>query len=398
MNKKVPLGITISLVAISCAITFILASFFSLNIFNSKVNVTQREELNKKIEEIDKYVRSNYTGTIDEEALQNAISNGYIDGLNDKYGRYYSPKEYQAEKLNDAGLSVGIGITVTKDESGYIKIVKVSENSPASENGFAAADLIVAVNDEDVLTKGYSEAVKAVAGDDGTVVKLTLRRDGVDQQYQVVRRKMDIVSVSSRMLEDNIGYIQITTFDQKTPEQFKVQLEKLKTDGAKEFIFDVRNNGGGLLDSVEGVLNSLLPEGDIATATYKDGTKKVIVHSDGSNVLTQPAVVLVNSRTASSAELFSVALRDSGQAQLVGVNTYGKGVMQVTKELLDGSAITVTVATYETSKTPNYDGVGLKPNFEVNLTKDEEDNFESLDETTDPQLKKAMEIVRTITK
>ena len=195
------------------------------------------------------------------------------------------------------------------------------------------------------------------------------------------------------MLENNIGYIKISNFDEKTSEQFKAQLDKLKTDGAKEFIFDVRNNGGGLLDSVEGVLNNLLPAGDIATATYKDGSKKVIVQSDGQNELKDPIVVLMNSKTASSAELFSAALRDSGQAKLVGVNSYGKGVMQVTKELLDGSAITITVATYETSKTPCYDGVGLKPNFEVALTKEEEDNFANLDETTDPQLKKAIEVV-----
>lgn len=393
MNKKISVGITISLVAITAAITFILASFFSLNIFNSKVNVNEREEINKKIEEIDKYVRANYKGEIDEASLQDAISNGYIDGIDDTYGHYYSSKQYQSEKLSDAGLSVGIGVTVQKEESGYIEIIEVKDNSPASETGLAVGDFIVAINNEDVLSKGYAESVNSVSGEEGTTVKLTIRRDGVDTEYQLVRRKMDIISVTGKMLENNIGYIKISNFDEKTSEQFKAQLDKLKTDGAKEFIFDVRNNGGGLLDSVEGVLNNLLPAGDIATATYKDGSKKVIVQSDGQNELKDPIVVLMNSKTASSAELFSAALRDSGQAKLVGVNSYGKGVMQVTKELLDGSAITITVATYETSKTPCYDGVGLKPNFEVALTKEEEDNFANLDETTDPQLKKAIEVV-----
>lgn len=393
MNKKISVGITISLVAITAAITFILASFFSLNIFNSKVNVNEREEINKKIEEIDKYVRANYKGEIDEASLQDAISNGYIDGIDDTYGHYYSSKQYQSEKLSDAGLSVGIGVTVQKEESGYIEIIEVKDNSPASETGLAVGDFIVAINNEDVLSKGYAESVNSVSGEEGTTVKLAIRRDGVDTEYQLVRRKMDIISVTGKMLENNIGYIKISNFDEKTSEQFKAQLDKLKTDGAKEFIFDVRNNGGGLLDSVEGVLNNLLPAGDIATATYKDGSKKVIVQSDGQNELKDPIVVLMNSKTASSAELFSAALRDSGQAKLVGVNSYGKGVMQVTKELLDGSAITITVATYETSKTPCYDGVGLKPNFEVALTKEEEDNFANLDETTDPQLKKAIEVV-----
>ena len=398
MNKKISVGITISLVAITAAITFILASFFSLNIFNSKVNVNEREEINKKIEEIDKYVRANYKGEIDEASLQDAISNGYIDGIDDTYGHYYSSKQYQSEKLSDAGLSVGIGVTVQKEESGYIEIIEVKDNSPASETGLAVGDFIVAINNEDVLSKGYAESVNSVSGEEGTTVKLTIRRDGVDTEYQLVRRKMDIISVTGKMLENNIGYIKISNFDEKTSEQFKAQLDKLKTDGAKEFIFDVRNNGGGLLDSVEGVLNNLLPAGDIATATYKDGSKKVIVQSDGQNELKDPIVVLMNSKTASSAELFSAALRDSGQAKLVGVNSYGKGVMQVTKELLDGSAITITVATYETSKTPCYDGVGLKPNFEVALTKEEEDNFANLDETTDPQLKKAIEVLHSTEK
>lgn len=395
MNKKVSLGATISLVAIACAITFILSSFFSLNIFNSKVNVNEREEINKKIEEIDKYVRANYTGEIDEEALQDSISKGYISGISDTYGYYYTTKEYQAEKVADSGSTVGIGVTVEKDESGYIKIIKIRDNSPASEAGLQAGDFIVNVDDQDVLTKGYSESVSGVTGDEGTTVKLTIRRESTDQIYQLVRRKMEIISVTGRMINNDIGYIKLDCFDQKTPDQFKAQLDQLTTDGATSFIFDVRNNGGGLLDSVEGVLNYLLPEGDKATATYADGTTQVIVHADGEHVLAAPAVVLINNKTASSAELFACALRDSNQAQLVGVNSFGKGVMQITKELLDGSAIKITVATYETTQTPCYDGVGLKPNFEVTLTKDEEENSANLNETTDPQLKKAIEVVHT---
>jgi len=392
MNKKISLGMTISLVAIACAVTFIISLSVSLNIFNSKVNVTEREEINKKIEEIDKIVRADYTGTIDEQVLQDAIAKGYVSGLGDKYAYYYTAEEFQKEKVSDSGSVVGIGVTVEKDASGYIKIVEVRENSPASESGLAAGDFIVAVNDEDVLSKGYEQSVAAVSGEEGTTVKITIRREGTDQVFQLVRRKMDIISVTGKIIGGNIGYIKITTFDQKTPEQFKAIFDQLESDGAKSFVFDVRNNGGGLLESVQGVLNYLLPAGDIAYATYKDGEKKVIVHTDGQHVLSVPAAVLINGRTASSAELFACALRDFSQVQLVGTNSYGKGVMQVTTPLSDGSALKITVATYETAKTPCYDGVGLKPNFEVSLTKEEENNFANLDETTDPQLKKAMEV------
>lgn len=394
MNKKISLGLAISLVAIASAVTFILTTTFSLDLFNSTVkNVKERAEIYNKLDELDGYVRNNYNGTIDEDRLLDAIADGYISGIDDKYARYYSVKEFQAEKLADAGASVGIGITVQKDESNYIKIVEVKENSPAEENNLMVGDVIVAVDDKDVLSVGYAQALSAMAGEEGTVVKLTIRRDGVDTQYQLARRRMDIISVTGEMLEDNVGYIKITEFNSLTPDQFAAKVDELTGNGVREIIFDVRDNGGGLLSSVSEVLNYLLPAGDIATATYKDGTKNVIIQTTGEHEVNLPIVVLVNGNTASSAELFAAALRDSGKAQLVGTTTFGKGVMQRTFPCLDGSAVKMTVATYETAKTPCYDGIGLKPNFEVAATSEEDILFAG-----DRQLIKAIEIVKTMAK
>lgn len=395
MNKKVSIGATISLIAIAAAITCILTLTFSQDLFNSKVNVKERTEINKKIEEIDNYTRANFLGEINEEALLSEISDGYIKGLGDKYGEYYTTEEYQTIKRSDAGMIIGIGVSCEEDESGYILVTEVKENSPAKEVGLLVGDFIVAVNDADVLATGYTGAVASVAGDEGSTVKLTIRREGVDQQFQLVRRKMDIVTVNSRMLENSTGYIQITTFDGKTPEQFSSALEKLIADGAKALVFDVRDNSGGILDSLQGVLSNLLPAGDLATATFKNGDKKVIVHTDGSHDIVLPMAVLMNNNTASAAELFAAILRDSGKAQLIGTNSYGKGVMQYTTPLLDGSAIKLTVATYETPKTPCYDGIGLKPNFEVTFVKGEDESYMELDALTDPQLKKALEVLYT---
>lgn len=393
MNKKIPLGLAISIMAVACAITFILTNSFSLDLFNSKVNVNERTEINRKIEEIDNFVRANYINPIDEAALQNSISGGYIAGIGDKYSSYYSSEAYQTEKLSNDGFILGIGIDVSPDEGGYIKIVNIRENSPAVEIGLQVGDIIVAVDDQDILGVGYNDGVQLLHGSEGTTVKVTVRRSGSDTQYSLVRRKIEKVSVTGKVLEDHVSYIKISTFDQKTPEQFKTMLDTHIASGATELVIDVRNNGGGLLSSVSEVLNNLLPAGDIVTATYKDGTTKVIIKTDGENQVNLPIAVLINSKTASSSELLACSLRDFANAKLVGTTSYGKGVMQTTKELLDGSAVTVTYATYQTLKTPCYDGIGLKPNFEIALTKEEEAAFASLTELTDPQLKKAMEVI-----
>lgn len=395
MNKKVSIGATISLIAIAAAITCILTLTFSQDLFNSKVNVKERTEINKKIEEIDNYSRANFLGEINEEKLLSEIADGYMKGLGDKYAEYYSTDEYQNIKRSDAGTVIGIGVGVEKDESGYLLIAEVKEGSPAAEVGLLVGDFIVAVNDVDVLASGSAAAQSSIGGEEGSAVKLTIRREGSDQHFQIARRKMDIITVNSRMLENSTGYIQITTFDGKTAAQFAAAMEKLIADGAKALVFDVRDNPGGELESLQAVLCNLLPAGDMATATFKNGDKKVIIHTDGTHDIALPMAVLMNNNTASAAELFAAILRDSGKAQLVGSNSYGKGVMQYTTALLDGSAIKLTVATYDTPKTPCYDGIGLKPNFEVAFTKDEKTSYMELDALTDVQLKKALEVLYT---
>ena len=192
---------------------------------------------------------------------------------------------------------------------------------------------------------------------------------------------------------NNAGYIKITDFNENTYDQFKEAVEDLVgNQNAQSLIFDVRNNTGGLVDPAIKMLDMLLPEGTIATATYRDGSTEVLGTSDASCV-ELPMVVLTNENTASAAELFTQALRDYGVAQSVGTTTYGKGVMQVTHSLKDGSAIRITVAQYNPPTSGNYDGVGLTPDYEVTLTEEQQQAFDTLDETTDPQLKKALEVL-----
>ncbi len=368
MNKKISLGFAISLVAIASAVTFILTSFFSLQSFNKKF------EKYDSLQEIDTLVHENFYGDIDENDINNGILKGYISGLNDKYSRYLTADEYTDEKSDNAGEMTGLGITVKKDDSGYIKVTEIMPDSPASESDIKIDDLIVSVNGNDVLETGFEKSMEIMSEKDNTEVSIIVRRDGVDKTYKLTRRPIEMVTVTGEMLDNYIGYIKISGFKQNTPQQFNDALDEIIQNGAKGIIFDLRENGGGLVDALEDCLDPLLPEGIIATAEYSDGNSKTIVYSDKSEI-NIPMVVIVNEHTASAAELFVASLKDFGKADIVGETTYGKGVMQSTIELSNGGAVVLTIAKYKTTISECYDGIGITPDYIVQNEDDDDDQY-----------------------
>lgn len=376
MNKKISLVLAISLIIIASSVTFILTSLFSFKSFNeknSKYNTLQT---------LDSFVKENFYGDIDEDNINDGILKGYVSGLNDKYSRYLTAEEYADEKSDNAGQMTGLGLTLEENEDGYIKIVGIMPDSPVSEQDIKAGDLIVSVNGSDVLETGFKEAIELMSGTDRTEVTLTIRRNGTDTVHTLTRRPIEVVTVTGEMLDNHIGYIKISGFKQNTSQQFNDELEKLIDNGAKGIIFDLRENGGGLLDSLEKCLDPLLPEGIIATAEYGDGHSDTIVYSDKSEI-NIPMVVLVNAHTASAAELFAASLKDFGKAEIVGTTTYGKGVMQSTTEFTNGGAIVLTIAEYKTSVSECYDGVGITPDYVV----------ENENDDSDEQYNKAIEVI-----
>ena len=389
MNKKISLGAAICFMAIAAAITFTITMTYAKNIFNTKIaNVDERAQVYEKISEIDQIVRNNYLNDIDEDELINAIADGYMKGLEDDYAYYMDQEEYNEYKMDNAGELIGIGVTVTLDESGYIRILEVNEGSPAEQAGLQAGDQITKVGDADVLTVGYQEATGLIRGEEGTKVTLTIHRDQEELTVEVTRKLMDTVTVSYRMIGEN-GYIKISKFDSNTPRDFKAAVEDLQAQGATGLIFDVRNNPGGLLDSVAEVLDYLLPEGDIVSSTDSKGNTEVLYTSD-SDFVDMPMVVICNGETASAAELFSAGLRDYQKAELVGVNTFGKGIMQTSYSLADGSAINFTTHYYNPPSGVNFHGVGLKPDYEVQLTDEQALRLGELSDEEDTQLQKAL--------
>ena len=405
MNKKISLGIAIGLMALAAAVTFIVTYNFSLNVFNSKVrNVSERESIYAKLSEMDSYVRANFFNNINEDMLTDNIMNGYIAGLNDRFAKYYSAEEYAKQTQKESGVTIGFGFEWDKEESGYIKITSVTADSAADKAGLVAGDIITAVNNTDVIAyeNGYDEAVALFNCEEGTKIKLHIKRindEGVSEFFSVdvTAEKGEIISVTGHLIDDNIGYIKITTFNEKTPEQFKTVINRLIGNGAESVIFDLRNNLGGLTESLEGTLDVILGAGDIVTAYYKDSTE-VVVHTTEAEKIKMPMVVLVNGNTASCSELFTFALRDEANALVVGTDTYGKGVMQKTHKLSGGAAVKITVATLQTRNSGDYNGVGIKPNFEVSLPSevDLSNITEEQQLTDDTQLIKAIEVISTI--
>lgn len=376
MNKKISLVLAISLIIIASSVTFILTSLFSFKSFNeknSKYNTLQT---------LDSFVKENFYGDIDEDNINDGILKGYVSGLNDKYSRYLTAEEYADEKSDNAGQMTGLGLTLEENEDGYIKIVDIMPDSPVSEQDIKAGDLIVSVNGSDVLETGFKEAIELMSGTDRTEVTLTIRRNSTDTVHTLTRRPIEVVTVTGEMLDNHIGYIKISGFKQNTSQQFNDELEKLTDNGAKGIIFDLRENGGGLLDSLEKCLDPLLPEGIIATAEYGDGHSDTIVYSDKLEI-NIPMVVIVNAHTASAAELFAASLKDFGKAEIVGTTTYGKGVMQSTTEFQNGGAVILTIAEYKTSVSECYDGVGITPDYVV----------ENENDDSDEQYNKAIEVI-----
>ncbi len=397
MNKNISLGKAIALMAVTAAVTIAITMVFSTTIFNSKLSsINERQAIYEKITEINDIVRENYNAEIDETALLDNISAGFAYGIGDLYAEYYTAQEYSEFKDDISGKMVGIGTTLVKDSEGYARIVSVYEDSPAQLSGLEKGDQLVKIAGIDVLTS-YNEAINALKGDAGAAVIVTYRRAGEDFEIEITRRKVTVPSVETEILDGNIAYIKITDFSNNTVSQFESAVSSALDKKAAGIIIDIRNNGGGTLKSAAEMVDMLVPEGPVVSSKKKDGEAKVIYKSDSAEV-NVPMAILVNKNTASAAELFACAVRDYGKAKLVGSQTYGKGVMQDVYPLSDGSAIKITTAEFNPPVSENFNGVGLKPDFVVDLSAEQEKLWYELTVETDPQLIKALSVVKALNK
>lgn len=392
MNKRISLGVAISLIAIGCAITFVLTWTVSLNIYNSKISsADQYEGVYEKLREIDAVVKNNYIGSVSEESIESGIINGYVSGIGDKYASYLDANNYYELQQTTGGVVSGAGLVAQADGSGYLVVTKVYTNSSAHLNGVKAGDVITEIDGKSLLSMEEKTALEKISGEIGTKLTMKLLRDGEEINVSLIRQQIDIESVTGEMLENGIGYIKITSFNDKTAEQFAGALSSLTSSTLNGLILDVRQNGGGSIAPLKSMLNKLLPACVAATAEYANGIRKTLIETDSASNISVPMAVLVDGGTASAAELFAVALRDEGNALLVGTQTYGKAIIQGTYSFPDGTALTISNAKIIPSKSTPYDGVGLKPDYVTELPTGS--TPDTVSRENDSQLQKAVEIL-----
>ena len=323
---------------------------------------------------IDRY----YLGDKDEEKLQEGLYAGLLYGLDDPYSRYYTAEEYDSENSSNEGSYVGIGILMEKNKEGGVKIVECYEGGPGEKAGLEEGDIISAID-----------------GEDKDSVVLTVHREGEEDAMEITVPVTDVElpSVFHEMLDSKIGYIRITQFTGVTGEQYQEAFDDLQKQGMEKMIVDLRDNPGGLLDSVCDVLRKILPEGLIVYTEDKDGNREE-EKCDGKNELRIPLAVLVNESSASASEIFAGAVQDYGIGTIVGTTTFGKGVVQSIRQLSDGSAIKLTVANYYTPKGNNINKTGIKPDIEVSLdTRLLNKNKDEITHEEDNQLQEAIKAV-----
>ena len=349
------------------------------------------KETNKKLEDIQNILDNNFYFEEDEQAKQDGIIKGYMEGLDDPYSVYYTKKEYDEFKEDTDGEYVGVGVQVSQSkETNIITVVKVFDDSPAKNAGIEAKDVITKVNGEDVSEQELDAVVEKIRGVEGTDVTITVYRssDSKDHDYTMKRRKVENPTVEYKMLDNNIGYIAVSSFYEVTGKQFIDAVGKLNVEGMEGLIIDLRDNGGGLLDIAVEMLDFMLPEGKIVYTEDKNGNIIDSYNSTDEQKFTKPLVLLVNEYSASASEIFAGAIKDYRIGTLVGTNTYGKGIVQRLFPLDDGSAVKVTIAKYFTPNGNDIHKVGIKPDVEVEF---DAKQYKDSDGEKDNQLDAAVE-------
>ena len=325
------------------------------------------------------------------------LAAGYLTGTGDKYANYYTVKQYSEWQQVQSGSVAGVGMDVAKDASGYARVIRVYPASPAADVSITTDYYLLKVGDVDVKSLTAAQIESLLRGDTGTNVSLTVRNrmNAEEQTLNLQRRQYDMPTVFTSVMpqEPTVGYVQITSFNQRTAEELVEKVEKLtqQETPVQSLIIDARNNKGGALTDTLDVIDAVCPVGPIASQQNKDGTTKLLDTSDN-NEIALPMTVVVNAGTEGGAELFAATLRDFGKAKIVGVGTAGKGAVQCDPVALsDGSAVSFTIGILVTKNGTGFDGTGVKPDVEVLLTPDQEGAFYDLTLQNDPQIVKALE-------
>lgn len=343
-----------------------------------------------KLSYLKKLIDETYLHDVKEKDLNEGIYKGYVEGLGDQYSAYYDKKETKELTESLDGSFSGIGAVMTQDaSSGVITITRVYDDSPAKKAGIKTGDILYRVEEKTVTGKDLDKVVSWIKGKKGTKVNLTLLRGTNSDKIKVTatRDVINVETVKYKVLENQIGYISISEFDSVTGAQFAKALKQLQKKNIEGLVVDLRNNPGGSLSTVCDILDSILPKGLIVYTKDKNGKKEEYT-SDEKHRLNLPMSVLVNGQSASASEIFAGAVQDYGKAEIIGTQTYGKGVVQNLFDLKDGTCVKLTTSEYFTPKGRNIDGKGITPDVKI------EYKYNAKDPKADNQLDKAVSVVK----
>ncbi len=367
----------------------LVAGLVSCGMNDGKASIDMRT-VSKKLDTIQYLIEKKYLNEVDSEALEEGIYEGYVSGLGDPYSVYYDEEDTAAFMETTSGEYSGIGAVLTQAvDTGIITLVRIYEESPARKAGLKDGDILYKVGDMEVTGMDLSEVVTHIKGEKGTEVELTVLRGEDSQELTVtaVRDTIEVETVEYKMLEGQLGYISVSEFDAVTYEQYEEAMKELEKQGMKGLVVDLRNNPGGSLEVVCNMLDLMLPEGMIVYTEDKDGNREEH-KSDEEHQFTKPLAVLVNGNSASASEIFAGAIQDYELGDIVGTQTYGKGVVQQLFDLKDGTCLKLTISEYFTPNGRNIHGEGITPNvvceYQYNEKNPKQDN----------QLEKAMEVLK----
>lgn len=394
----------IMLVVLTAVITFMTTTIFLYREYgdyialgksangSSSTDTEAESTISATLKMFKNLIKSKYIYDVDNIKLVDGALKGYIDALGDPYTTYLTKEEMEEFTEEASSEYVGIGIYVSNVDD-QILIVGVMKDSPALEAGIQAGDIITKVNGVEYSGAQLSEATSVLKGKEGTNADVTILRNDEEKTVTVTRKKITVEHVASQMLDNDIAYIEISSFDSGVADSFERQLKELLNKGAKKIIIDVRSNGGGIVDEATQIADLFIDKGkSILITKGKNDSEKVTTAENDPIVKNIPVAILTNESTASASEILAGALKDQYGATLVGKTTYGKGVIQTLYSLQDGSGIKITTDEYYTPNHNQINKKGLTPDYEVDLTVGEDGYYEtSIDK--DAQLLKAREIL-----
>lgn len=395
---------TVMLVILTAFLTFIFTTIYITNKYNlGDGNQTisslfggsssSDDKLTKSLKNIKSLLKKYYLNDIDEDKAIDGAIEGYVAALGDKYTEYIPKDEMQEYTQNLMGNYVGIGIYMAQNtEDNTIVVVSPIKYSPAEEAGILPGDIIKKIDGVEYNGDNMDAAANSIKGVEGSTVKLEIQRGQEIKTFEITRRKITTNPVLAEKLENNIGYLEVSSFDENTADNFKTKYEELKSQGITSLIIDLRNNGGGLVEEALKIADYIVPKDkELLVTVDKDGKEKV-EKSKEDILIDMPIVVLVNKNSASSTEILAGALKDLKEATIVGTTTYGKGVIQQLLSLRDGSGLKVTVEEYYTPNRTKINGVGIEPDEKVELP-DSVENPLAVERKDDTQLQKAIELL-----